>query len=192
MSTAGTEIAKGHGAALATYEPWTPEALKTCRGCGRTLPASSDYFYRSRIVRAGLKSQCKRCLNEARTSYRKTHAEQARASARRYFAVYRRERAAELRMYFNNRNARVRQEVLAHYGGRCACCGETEPSFLGIDHIHGGGRAHRRQVGVGTGLYHWLKRNGYPAGFRLLCHNCNMARGLYGRCPHEAPAEATA
>jgi hypothetical protein len=31
----------------------------------------------------------------------------------------------------------------------------------------------------------WLKRNGYPKGFRVLCHNCNSARGLYGYCPHK-------
>jgi radical SAM protein with 4Fe4S-binding SPASM domain len=31
-----------------------------------------------------------------------------------------------------------------------------------------------------------LKNNNYPKDlFRLLCHNCNMARGCYGYCPHE-------
>jgi hypothetical protein len=22
-------------------------------------------------------------------------------------------------------------------------------------------------------------------GYRVLCHNCNLARGFYGYCPHE-------
>jgi hypothetical protein len=30
-----------------------------------------------------------------------------------------------------------------------------------------------------------LITNGFPSGFRTLCHNCNMAKGLYGTCPHE-------
>lgn len=37
--------------------------------------------------------------------------------------------------------------------------------------------------------YHWIKRNGFPAGFRVLCLNCNFARGIYGRCPHEREGE---
>ncbi len=29
-------------------------------------------------------------------------------------------------------------------------------------------------------------------GFRVLCFNCNLARGFYGVCPHEAPDAAAA
>jgi hypothetical protein len=78
-------------------------------------------------------------------------------------------------------------EVLAHYGGSCACCGLDDLAVLSIDHIDGGGCAHRRELkarGEHFG-YHWLKKNGFPAGFRVLCVNCNFARGLYGYCPHE-------
>jgi hypothetical protein len=39
---------------------------------------------------------------------------------------------------------------------------------------------------IGRGFYMWLKRQGFPRDdFRLLCHNCNHARGSYGHCPHE-------
>jgi hypothetical protein len=34
-------------------------------------------------------------------------------------------------------------------------------------------------------MYVWLRDNGWPEGYRVLCHNCNSARGLYGYCPHE-------
>lgn len=80
----------------------------------------------------------------------------------------------------------LRDEVFAAYGGyRCVCpgCDVTIPEFLTIDHIHGGGRQHRREIN--SPFYRWLKRNGYPAGFRVLCFNCNAARGFYGTCPHE-------
>jgi hypothetical protein len=30
-----------------------------------------------------------------------------------------------------------------------------------------------------------MRDQGYPPGFRVLCHNCNMAIGLFGVCPHE-------
>lgn len=84
------------------------------------------------------------------------------------------------------RNRATRVTVLMHYSGGtpvCACCGETGIEFLGIDHINGGGRAHRAQIkGL---LWAWLKRNKYPEGFRVLCHNCNQALGSYGYCPHQ-------
>jgi hypothetical protein len=38
-------------------------------------------------------------------------------------------------------------------------------------------------------MYTWLRNQGYPNGFRTLCHNCNLARGFYGYCPHEVTNE---
>lgn len=84
--------------------------------------------------------------------------------------------------------AKRRAEAVAHYGGRCTCCGESELRFLAIDHIDGGGNAHRREIGV-TGaqaFYRWLQRAGYPAGFRILCANCNQATAYGLECPHRA------
>ena len=40
--------------------------------------------------------------------------------------------------------AATRQEVMAHYGNKCACCGETAQAFLTLDHTNGGGRQHRK------------------------------------------------
>lgn len=89
----------------------------------------------------------------------------------------------------------VRSEVLEAYGGKCACCGEARNEFLAIDHVNGDGADHREMVTNGRTrheggavVYSWLKRNGYPEGFRVLCHNCNCARGYYGYCPHEKEA----
>ena len=32
----------------------------------------------------------------------------------------------------------------------------------------------------------WKKiKNNFPKGFQILCHNCNIAKGHYGKCPHE-------
>lgn len=86
--------------------------------------------------------------------------------------------------YQKERNRLRRGWVLAHYGGRCACCGEAEPQFLALDHANGGGEAHRAEVGQGTKMVDWLIANDFPEGFRVLCHNCNQAIGYYGECPH--------
>jgi hypothetical protein len=80
------------------------------------------------------------------------------------------------------RNEALRVEVIERYGGKCACCGETEPCFLGMDHI--GGKSDRYDTGAN--LYKRLKRENFPKeGYRVLCHNCNLAIGFYGKCPHE-------
>lgn len=40
---------------------------------------------------------------------------------------------------------RLKLEVLAGYGGKCICCGETHPAFLTVDHINNDGAEHRTQ-----------------------------------------------
>lgn len=81
--------------------------------------------------------------------------------------------------------------VIAAYGGDCACCHEADDRFLTIDHINGGGRKHRQEVCKGrTGIefYKWLRRQGYPPGFQVLCFQCNCGRNINGGiCPHKDP-----
>jgi hypothetical protein len=77
------------------------------------------------------------------------------------------------------------------YGGRkCACCGETEMSALCLDHIDGNGNKHRLEVGGSkeggsVAMYRWLKRHGFPAGFQVLCANCNTSKQVLGVCYHK-------
>ena len=69
---------------------------------------------------------------------------------------------------------------------KCNCCGEKEYKFLCIDHIKGGGSKHRKELKTGGRHYvDWLIRNNYPKGIQILCHNCNLAKGFYGKCPHK-------
>lgn len=77
-------------------------------------------------------------------------------------------------------------EILEHYGMKCACCGEDTMVFLAIDHIYGGGTKQRKDSQMSsTGFYLWLKQNNFPDGFQTLCHNCNWAKHILGRCHHQ-------
>lgn len=84
----------------------------------------------------------------------------------------------------------TKAQVFEAYGGaRCACCGDDHLEFLSIDHINGDGAQHRRQMTNGRSrvygnIYGWLKTNGFPPGFRVLCMNCNFSLGKHGYCPH--------
>ena len=80
----------------------------------------------------------------------------------------------------------LKQQVFTAYGGACACCGDTTPEFLSLDHVGGGGTAHRRFRGGNNAIvYKDVIAQGFPLTFRVLCLNCNLSRGYYGYCPHE-------
>jgi len=86
----------------------------------------------------------------------------------------------------------LRRKVLVAYGGKCACCGETEFKFLAVDHINGGGNKHRLLVAGNkkASILRWIVRNRFPKDFQILCHNCNVAKGSYGICPHKESRKA--
>lgn len=92
------------------------------------------------------------------------------------------------------RSQRLKIEVLSHYAGgtpHCMCpgCSEVFLEFLALDHINGGGTAHKRRLGnkgIGNNFYQWIKAEGFPEGYRVLCHNCNWAEA-HGGCPHNRP-----
>lgn len=90
------------------------------------------------------------------------------------------------------RSALVRIDILKHYGGlKCESCPEARLGTLTIDHIHGGGKQHRRECGRGTGFYSWLKNNNYPLGYRVLCSNCNVLAWLKQRTFSQTKAAVT-
>lgn len=90
-------------------------------------------------------------------------------------------------------SCRLKRLVVNAYGGRCVCCGITDLVCLTMDHANGDGAKHRRESGCGSGstFWSWLKRNGYPAGFQVLCWNCNCGKRDGAVCPHKLKADAS-
>ena len=88
-------------------------------------------------------------------------------------------------------DARFRQQLLDSLGRCCVCCGEDAPVFLTLDHVGGGGEAHRRRVSPKSNNSRHVYREAIQdpqkhKKYRILCWNCNLATA-YGRvCPHEA------
>lgn len=92
-------------------------------------------------------------------------------------------------LYQKEYTKKLKLMAIQYYSGgtmRCTCCPKETINpieFLSIDHIGGGGNQHRKKVG--GNMYRWLKANNYPDGFQVLCFNCNLAEGFYGKCPHK-------
>ena len=134
------------------------------------------------------KKRRQRDLDRAREYGRKWYAEnkdKARESARQHYWNNREKEIA--RVVEGNKRYRklARLQAIETYGGKCKCCGEQRLQFLAIDHIDGNGTEHRKNVIGNQTVALWLKRNKYPQGFQVLCHNCNSAKGFYGFCPHQ-------
>jgi hypothetical protein len=142
--------------------------------------------------------------------YYAAHAEQIKARRRQYHAEHREEENRkhteyrtvnrdtlldkqrkfywdhhdDVRKYQREYNKGLRRATLEAYGGVCTCCGEAQEAFLEIHHENGGGGEHRASLSTSMDL--WLKKEGYPTGFTLLCANCHTAITQRGYCPHQA------
>lgn len=72
----------------------------------------------------------------------------------------------------------LKTEVMTHYSAgppKCAMCVVSDIRILTIDHMSGGGASHRRSLGWKK-LNRWLKHEGYPEGFQVLCFNHNLGK----------------
>ncbi len=137
----------------------------------------------ARPLAAG-KLRCALCLEKAvERNRRKRTSPDFVASESARVSEWNRRNPERRKAAFKKEQRELKRSVRERYGGVCKCCGERRPEFLTIDHVDGGGSAHRKQVGC---VYRWLKRQGFPSGFQVLCYNCNCAKGFFGRCPHEA------
>jgi hypothetical protein len=159
-------------------------------------------FNRQASQSDGFQVYCRDCGQRANNASYANHIDSRRQSIRAYAASHveserRRVQAYEnshrvekrLREFHRGRSYTLsrRMKVLAHYGPQCGCCGEADVHFLSIDHIHGGGTAHRKQLrSGGSAIYRWLIAEGFPEGYRVLCMNCNYVMGHYGFCPHQS------
>ena len=91
----------------------------------------------------------------------------------------------------------------------CNCCGYTGIEFLTIDHIIPKREMEKKfksivktinenisitpnEIKAGYNakrkahqLIQWLITNNFPKKFQILCWNCNFAKGILGKCPHQ-------
>ncbi len=162
--------------------------MKRCKTCGRRKPLRAFYVNGRRGYRH---PHCKACLSaRSRATF-----EQSKAWIRdhcRSWYLANRELLASATAFIAeppllSRYHQLQHDAIMAYGGyRCACCGVDEPLFLTLDHQDGSGARHRERVGKGGKFYAWLRDNGYPPGFQVLCSNCNHGRFRNGGvCPHK-------
>jgi len=184
----------------------TSALSKRCTKCHKTKPL--DEFYRDKTNKEHNKgSWCKECAKAKSAKYRESHSEEAQEYSRLYYELHSEEAREYRRRYRKDYPEKIREEnrrykrthpnkgkessrryqralkieILSYYSDgnlKCVICAEKRLACLSIDHIRGGGEAHRKEIkGTGGGFfYKWLKKNGYPNGYQVLCMNCQWIK----------------
>lgn len=115
-------------------------------------------------------SQCKECRKKITYTWRKKNPQKNKQIDYRYAD-------------------KLKRDVFSHYGrdGRVECmdCGFNDIRGLCIDHILNNGADERRSIKnklfAGKNFYRWLRDNGYPVGYQILCANCNLIKEIERR-----------
>jgi hypothetical protein len=128
-------------------------ATFACRTCAVVLPFDLEHFPPRPTATHGLRIHCRKCLRDRQNRWCRLD------------------------------RMTVRLEALTHYSGgepACACCGEARYEFLAVDHLTGSSHEDQERFGsLDKHLVH-LRREGWPEGYQVLCHNCNAAKSIYG------------
>lgn len=177
---------------------------KVCLKCQQTFPSTDEYFYRKGKA---LFARCKRCVKSEHKKYYDKNRERSLKHCRKWYAenkvrhrelgklwvIRNRERSRLIgRTNAKAGRARLKLEFIEAYGGRCACCGESNPVFLTLEHLNGGGTVHHDKRGT-SGMLRDIRREGFPKDrYAVLCYNCNCGKAKNGGvCPHQAGVEVT-
>lgn len=150
--------------------------MRVCGRCGKKRDLSRFYGHRT---------TCRDCKTEQHQAW----ARKNRDKYAKYMRQYRLSRLPELKAYGEAYRRAAKLDAIRHYSKgamRCACCGESEIGFLNIDHMNGGGTKERKTTGRGGSSFAiYLRKRGFPPGYRILCYNCNCALAHFKVCPHE-------
>ena len=133
------------------------------------LERNPDYSREYREGTRERRTEYQRLWRSRHPGYALAH---AKATYHRYIDLY--------RAKGRRRNAALKLNVITYYSQDklvCAKCNENRMDCLSIDHINGLGTQNRKALHrSGSTFYQWLKSNGHPDGFQVLCMNCQFIK----------------
>jgi hypothetical protein len=165
---------------------------------------TSEYKEMKKKYREAYNSKSENKIKIATYTKARNSRPEVKAKANAYMKEY------NLRPENLEKSKRIREDkrlkILQHYSLSlsnsnipcCNCCGENfDNDFLAIDHVLGRKEMESIPELMAIGyssklenesLMRWIIKNNFPEGFMILCHNCNMAKGMKknnNKCPHE-------
>lgn len=88
---------------------------KRCSVCGQQLPATPEFFHRSKATSSGLCGTCKECAKQRSRQWHADHKAEASARARRYYAEHRDSLKANARKYYGSNQETKKQYSRQYY-----------------------------------------------------------------------------
>lgn len=166
---------------------------KICTGC--KLNKELIEFSPRKDGVLGRASRCKICRrNDRELNYKDSqnefrrkrweHDEEYRAISLRASKNYRIKNRHKINLKLKESRNYKRRQVISRYGGKCECCSEMTYEFLAIDHKFGGGTQQRKEISANKLIEMLYNNTELDINYRILCHNCNMCIGIYGKCAH--------
>lgn len=151
---------------------------RKCPKCKKTLTYKTYSSWQSSESR---NSTCLEC-RPTKPKLSKDELINRKNELKKYHQNYRDTNKESLRFKKREYSEKIKIEGIKFYGGKCSCCGESEPKFLTLEHKNG-----REEQDKLTGKKAWakVKSLGYPDNYTVLCFNCNCCKGAYGKCVHE-------
>lgn len=151
---------------------------KTCTVCGSRKKLAEFYKGSGKYGRRG---KCIECTRKITTERYWDNVDEARAkatTAARGWRAKNREKAREVSRNNQRRHVReLRAKIRELLGDKCAACPVTNPKLLHIEHRADDGRLDREAFGGNkTAYYNHVLSS--PAGYQLMCPNCNHRKRL--------------
>jgi hypothetical protein len=150
--------------------------------CSRRAERCAFCAYKSRTLSEKTKrnhknlyyQEHKNDISKKNARYYQENNEQAKKRVKQYRDSHKEEIKIKGKIF----NGKLKYEVLSYYSSgipKCLVCRVEDIDVLCIDHINNDGRKQRREINFG---YSWLKKQGFPEGYQVLCFNHNMKKEI--------------
>lgn len=141
---------------------------KTCSHCG--VRKQNNEFLSTAGRKLRYVGACVSCRVVSHNRYMRNRSELITSSV-----ANQHKRAKERLLYMKKYMGRLRLEVSAALGGKCARCGYIDQRALQIDHVNGDGWSELR---IGQDKYSYYKKvlSDTKGRYQLLCANCNWIK----------------
>lgn len=151
---------------------------KLCRTCKKIKLLNQFYVHK----RDHFSSRCIKCTLIYNRKYYKNNTEKVL----RTLKLWGKKNHEKRQEIITRCRRKLRQEMISKYGGKCICCGEDNIIFLAMDHKNDDGVQERKKFNLRSSaeFYYFIKKQGFPKKYQILCYNCNWAKAR-GGCPHQ-------
>src|SRR3990167_8750547 len=130
-----------------------PQSMEGLEKMRKRRSSISRWKYGMMCSKFGLVLGPRRCRGMCARCYHRDwlirHPEQTKAHSQTYY----RKHNEQFLLRMATRNRKRRLDMINRLGGQCACCRETNPIFLCLDHIKGGGRREYIKRGGPNGVW---------------------------------------